>query len=74
MSGASVIGGGSLGAPAGNLQFEGVADLNGNRMSSILFLNTTTGHYISWDLDDATVTAQHDLGSPGAGFSFLKVT
>ena len=54
--------------------FKGVVDLNGNHLSSILFLNTSTNQYVSWEMNDTTVAAVHTLGAPGAGWNFLGLS
>ena len=43
-------------------------------LSSILFLNTATNQYVSWEMNDTTVAAVHTLGAPGAGWSFLGLS
>ena len=73
LSGNTIVGGGTVGNPGANWQFEGIADLNGNHQSSILFLNTSTGQYATWLLKDATVAGGATIGAPGAGWSFKTV-
>ena len=68
-----MIGGGAIGTPGADLSFRGIADLNGNHLASILFYNTSSGNYVSWEMNDTTVRAVHTLGSPGAGWTFLAV-
>ena len=73
MSGNQIIGGGNIGAPPSTYKFEGVADLNGNHMASILFYDSATGDYIAWKMNDTKVIATTNLGSPGAGLTYQTV-
>jgi hypothetical protein len=73
LSGSSIVGGGTVGNPGANWQFEGLADLAGNHQDSILFFNTSTGVYATWQLNDAAIVGGGAIGAPGAAWAFKTV-
>ncbi|HWB50485.1 MAG TPA: hypothetical protein VG651_15350 [Stellaceae bacterium] len=71
MSGTSIVGGGVIGNPGPGFQFAGIADLNGDNKSDIVF-KSTSGGYASWHLNDTQVIGgSPNIGNPGTNWSII---
>ena len=69
LSGNAIVGGGTIGNPGSNMVYEGIADIFGNHESSILFENTSTGQYETWNMNDTSVVSVSNLGTNPAGWT-----
>ncbi len=64
VSGGTLIGGGDMGNPGADWSFAGIGDLNGYRESSILFYNSSTGAYATWEMNDTAIVGGLHAGLP----------
>jgi hypothetical protein len=69
LSGAAIVGGGTVGSPGSNWVYQGIADIFGDHQSSILFENTSTGQYETWNMTNTWIWSVSQLGAPGAAWT-----